>query len=174
MTKLSRVFVALLVTSLMAAAVFSQVDSEAKKAFLKWKQENVGTNNAGSFQGVGFSLTQMEKGVKANFYAEFGKDISGLRATKFIAQPVSVTKDENGKWVTVDIGAPFSMQAVGGILLEKGSIEDHILTPSITFLAPLKANAVRLTVQNMFGENGNAQIILGIAPEGTRGVIGTR
>jgi hypothetical protein len=118
-------------------------------------------------------LTQLEKGVKANFYVEFGQDIGGMRATKFIAQPVSVTKDENGKWVTVEVGAPISMQAVGGILLEKGSMEDRIITPSITFLAPLKANAVRLTVENMFGENGNAQIILGIEPNGARGVIGT-
>jgi len=174
MTKLSRLFVALLVMSLMAAAVFSQVDTEAKKSFLKFKQQHVSAKNAGSFQGAGFSVTQLEKGLRADFYVEFGKDVSGLRATKFIVQPVSVTKDANGKFVTVDVGGPFTIQAVGGILLEKGTMEDHIATPQITFLAPATANAVRLTVKNMFGENSDAKIILGIKPEGASGVISSK
>jgi len=173
MTKLSRLFVALLAVSLLAVVAFSQVDSEAKHAFLKWKQKNVSAKNVNNFEGVGFSVIKSEEDVVVNFYAEFGIDVSGMRATKFIVQPVSVTKDENGKLVTVDVGKPFTMEPIGGILLEKGSMEDHVVTPQITFIAPATANAVRLTVKNMFGENGDAQIILGIEPEGAQGVVGS-
>jgi hypothetical protein len=161
-----QLFILLAIITMAAFPSFAQETPDAMTTFLKWKAENVINGDKESYQGAGFSVTKLDKGVVAKFYVEYGPDVTGLHATEFIAQPVKVTRTRDGKTDVADIGKPLSLRSEG-MMLVKGETEDRVATPQITFLMPDGADAVRLTVKKMFGEDGSSEIILGVNASGT-------
>jgi hypothetical protein len=166
--KLSRLLIAAMVIGLVAASLFAQEALDAKSVFLKWKTQNITSADSENYQGAGFTVAKAEGGVVANFYLEYGKNISGPRAVEFIAQPVIVTWTEDGKSTVIDVGNRAMIRSEN-MMLGSGADEDRIAGPQLTFPMPKKANAVRLTVKNMFGEEGSGEIILGVGAHGTMG-----
>jgi hypothetical protein len=167
--KLTRLFIAVLALSLLSVATFAQTSEPARDALLNWKKK-INAEGSLTYKILGFSVDETKAGLTATFYFDFGPEATGPLPSQFVAQPVMMLKDQNGKAVPIEVGKPSNISSPGG-LLEKGSLlEDRSGMSKITVIMPETATALRLSVKNMYGENMGS-IFLGA---GASGIIGSQ